>query len=464
MGSTRLVVFILLLTCLQRSMPVYCQSTAGITLSEKDTPLEKILIAIRKQTGYTYFGDAAWPQLAKNVTISVKNAGIREVLDICFKGQPLTYTLVGKSIAIEIITPTVTLVRGKLINEKGEPITGATITVKGNPSAITTSNDNGEFAIRVAEGDSSLLITSVSYETREQSFTETKDLVIILKEKISELVDVSVIANNGYQEIPKDRATGSFTQVSNALINRRVSPNILDRLDGVTSSLLFNKNPISGNPDPLIVIDNFPYNGDINNINPDDVESITILNDAAAASIWGAFSGNGVIVITTKKGRYNQAPKWSFTTSTTLGKKPDLYYQPILSSPDYIDVEEYLFNHSYYNGANSDPQHVLISPVLALLLNTQLFPSETQAQIDVLRGHDTRQDLGHYFYRTSQNHQYALNLDGGGSKNHYYFSAGYDKNLANLVRDAYSRATLNPDNTYNLPPGKLQLTNCLTST
>src|SRR5258708_3738075 len=480
MGSTRLVVFILLLTCLQRSMPVYCQSTAGITLSEKDTPLEKILIAIRKQTGYTYFGDAAWPQLAKNVTISVKNAGIREVLDICFKGQPLTYTLVGKSIAIEIITPTVTLVRGKLINEKGEPITGATITVKGNPSAITTSNDNGEFAIRVAEGDSSLLITSVSYETREQSFTETKDLVIILKEKISELVDVSVIANNGYQEIPKDRATGSFTQVSNALINRRVSPNILDRLDGVTSSLLFNKNPISGanesaivirgrstisgNPDPLIVIDNFPYNGDINNINPDDVESITILKDAAAASIWGAFSGNGVIVITTKKGRYNQAPKWSFTTSTTLGKKPDLYYQPILSSPDYIDVEEYLFNHSYYNGANSDPQHGVVSPVVEILLNRQLFPSETQAQIDVLRGHDTRQDLGHYFYRTSQNHQYALNLDGGGSKNHYYFSAGYDKNLANLVRDGYSPVTLNANTTNNPLPGKLELTTGLVLT
>ena len=480
MGSIRLVAFLLLLACIQRSVPVYCQSTTGITLSEKDTPLEKILIAIRQQAGYTYFGDAAWPQLAKNVTISVKNAGIREVLDICFKGQPLTYTLVDKSIAIDIITSTANFVRGRLINEKREPVAGATITVRGNKSAITSSNDNGDFAIRVAAKDSNLVITSVGYETRVQSFVGMKDLVITLKDRISELVDVSVVANNGYQEIPKDRATGSFTQVSNALINRRVSPNILDRLDGVTSSLLFNKNTvsgtnesaivirgrstISGNPAPLVVIDNFPYSGDINNINPDDVESITILKDAAAASIWGAFSGNGVIVITTKKGRYNQAPKLSFTTSTTLGKKPDLYYQPILSSSDYIDVEEYLFNHSFYSGANDDPRHGVVSPVVEILLNGQLTPTEAQAQINVLRGQDTRQDLGHYFYRTSQNHQYALNLDGGSSKNHYYFSAGYDRNLANLVRDGYNRLTLNGNNTYNLLPGKLEFSTGLAFT
>ena len=481
MGSIRPVVYILLLACFLRGPSVFCQSTNGITLSEKNAPLEKILIAIRKQTGYTYFGDASWPQVAKNVTISVKNAGIQEVLDICFKDQPLTYSLIGKSIAIDIKGSASSFVRGRLLNEKKEPVAGATIAVKGNPNAITSSNDNGEFAIHVAEKDTSLLITSVGYEGKSQPFTlETRELVIILKERINELVNVSVVANNGYQEIPRERATGSFTQVSNALINRRVSPNILDRLDGVTSSLLFTKNTISGtnesaivirgrstiagNPSPLVVIDNFPYSGDINNINPDDVESITILKDAAAASIWGAFSGNGVIVITTKKGRYNQAPRLSFTTSTTLGKKPDLYYTPILSSSDYIDVEQYLYNHSYYSGANDDPQHGVVSPVVEILLNSKLTPAEAQAQINVLRGQDTRQDLGHYFYRTSQNHQYALTLDGGGSKNHYFFSAGYDKNLSNLVRNGYSRVTLNANNTYNLVPDRLELSTGLTFT
>ena len=115
-------------------------------------------------------------------------------------------------------------------------------------------------------------------------------------------------------------STGSFVQVDNKLLNRRVRTNILDRLEGVTSGLLFNKNSLTANEklgitirgrntlddkvsaDPLIVLDNFPYDGDISNINPNDIESITVLKDAAAASIWGARSGNGVIVITTKKG------------------------------------------------------------------------------------------------------------------------------------------------------------------
>lgn len=473
MGSIRPVVFLLLLaSCLQRSMTVYCQTPPRITLNEKNVPLEKILNAIRKQTGYTYIGDATWTKIAKNVTISVKNASLQEVLDICFKGQPLKYTLVGHGITIEVIDESPFFVRGRLLNEKNEPIASATIIVKGSKSSISASNDYGEFSIRVTDRDTSLIVTSINYEAKETRIKGEQPLLIHLKERINELVDV-VIAHNGYQDIPKDRATGSFNQVNNALINRRVSTSILDRLDGVTSSLLFNKNvvsgtnesaiairgrsTISGNPDPLIVIDNFPYNGSINNINPDDVESITVLKDAAAASIWGAFSGNGVIVITTKKGRYNQAPKWSFTANTTLGEKPDLYYQPILSSSDYIDMEKYLNSHGFYNAVNTDPLHGAVSPVVEILLNGQLSPAQAQEKIDVLRVQDTRQDLGHYFYRTSQNQQYALNLMGGSSRNHYYFSAGYDKNLSNLVRDGYSRATLNANNTYNLFPDKLEL-------
>ncbi len=169
------------------------------------------------------------------------------------------------------------------------------------------------------------------------------DTLVQMKEKIMALSDVSVV-HTGYQVIPRDRATGSFGKVDNDLLTRRVSTSILDRLDGVAGSVLFNNNGVVGtnqstmsirgrstifaNPEPLIVVDNFPYNGNILNINPDDVESVTILKDAAAASIWGAFSGNGVIVITTKKGRLNQAPRFEFNTSLTIGRKPDVYGLP----------------------------------------------------------------------------------------------------------------------------------------
>ncbi len=481
MGSKRLAVYLVLLACFQQGMSAYCQSGSGITLSARDTPLEKILIILRDSAGYTYIGDASWTRVAKNITISVKNASIQEVLDICFKDQPLLYKLKDKHITILSIGSTPPFVRGRLVNGKREPAAGVSITVKGSRSFTTTSNDNGEFSIRITHPDIDLAMTSVNYEDLELRISGPGDTVIQLKEKVSELVDVVVA--NGYQYIPKDRSTGSFTQVSNALIDRRVSTNILDRLDGVTNSLLFNKNVIStanqsaltirgrstifGNPDPLIVIDNFPYSGNINNINPDDVESITVLKDAAAASIWGAFSGNGVIVITTKKGKYNQAPKLGFTTSVTLGKKPDLYYTPILSSGDYIDVEDTLFNQGFYGSPQNTYPLTVWSPVVEILMAQklgQISEGEVQTRINALRQQDTRQDLGRYFYRSSMNQQYALNLSGGGPKNKYYFSAGYDRNQANLVRNSYNRVTLNGNNTYTILPQKLELSTGLSFT
>src|SRR5690606_1445510 len=121
------------------------------------------------------------------------------------------------------------------------------------------------------------------------------------------------VVSTGYQEIPRERATGSFVQLDETTLNRRVSTSILERLEDITPGLIFNRtlqnndpitirgrSTINANPRPLIVVDNFPYDGEIENINPNDVEKITVLKDAAAASIWGAQAGNGVIVITTK--------------------------------------------------------------------------------------------------------------------------------------------------------------------
>jgi TonB-dependent SusC/RagA subfamily outer membrane receptor len=99
---------------------------------------------------------------------------------------------------------------------------------------------------------------------------------------------------------------------------------------------------IQGPKAPLIVVDNFPYEGDISNLNPNIVENITILKDAAAASIWGARAANGVIVITTKGAKYNQPITVDFNTFLTTSPKPDLNYLKVISSADFIDVEQEL--------------------------------------------------------------------------------------------------------------------------
>src|SRR5690606_7559570 len=98
---------------------------------------------------------------------------------------------------------------------------------------------------------------------------------------------------------------------------------------------------------PLIILDNFPYEGNMENINPNDVESITVLKDAAAASIWGARAGNGVIVITTKKSRKNQPLQIDLNSNLTLSEKPDLFYYPIMDSREFIEAEQFLFANGH---------------------------------------------------------------------------------------------------------------------
>jgi len=475
MGSLRLAVYLILIAGLLQSTSAHSQTLPHITLSVRDEPIENVLKQIQTRTGYTYFTDTFNLQHARRISFSVINAPLNEVLDLCFKDQPFTYKLLGRVVSVskrEKLT-----IQGLVINDRNEPIPGATISVSGsNPGQGTVSDDHGTFRIQVADPEARLAISCVNYETKILPMPRAGELIIVqLTGKVAELVDV--VVSNGYQDMLKDRETGSFNKIDNELINRRVSTNILDRLDGVTSSLIFNKNiavgsnqsqitirgrsTIFASPDPLVIIDNFPYNGDINNINPDDVESITVLKDAAAASIWGAFSGNGVIVITTKKGKYNQAPKITFNTSLTAGAKPDLYYQPILSSSDFIDVEQFLFNKQFYANKEANPLHPALTPVVEILIRQRdglISPVEAQAQIDALRRQDVRRDEDKYFYRTSWNQKYALNVSGGTSRNKYFLSAGYDKIVGNQARNEFDRITLTGNNTYSLLPMKLELT------
>src|SRR5262249_52705174 len=157
------------------------------------------------------------------------------------------------------------------------------------------------------ESDAILVFSAVNMETFELQIKGQTNLIINLKSKVSALKDVEVIVSTGYQDIPKERVTGSFVKLDNELLNRKISTNILDRIYEITSGLTQSNNSaipsllirglstINSGNSPLIVVDNFPYEGNLNNLNPNDVESITVLKDAAAASIWGVRAGNGVI-------------------------------------------------------------------------------------------------------------------------------------------------------------------------
>ncbi|MEJ7778908.1 MAG: SusC/RagA family TonB-linked outer membrane protein [Daejeonella sp.] len=363
-------------------------------------------------------------------------------------------------------------IRGKVVSEKDQlPLPGANIKVQGTSSG-TSSDSLGNFILAVSQREFILEVSFMGFKFKEQAVKQpvTGLLVIALSEDENALDEV--VVSTGYQSVPKERATGSFAHVDNTLLNRSVSGDIISRLEDAVPGLVFNRkgaNSLSirgqstlfANAQPLIVLDNFPYNGDINLINPNDVESITVLKDAAAASIWGSRAGNGVIVITTKKGKYNRKPQVSFNSNITAGDKPDLYYEPQMSSADFIEMEKVLFSRNYYRSMEtSTNKNNPLSPVVELLIAKRdglISPALADARIEALKLLDVRDDMEKYLYRSSVNQQYSVNMNGGSENQRYLLSAGYDRNLSSSLGNGNRRITLNAANSYTLLKQKLEI-------
>ncbi|MFI5136243.1 MAG: SusC/RagA family TonB-linked outer membrane protein [Sphingobacteriales bacterium] len=362
---------------------------------------------------------------------------------------------------------------GKIINQRTrEAIGGATIRLIKS-KIVTSSSDDGSFNFTAGSYPDTLIVSHVGYETTHlflAGYTQAQHLIIRLVPGTTALQEV--VVSTGYQALPKERSTGSFTVLSNQKLNEQVSTDILSRLEPVTSGLVFNRttsatpqiqirglSTINGPTAPLIVVDNFPYEGDMTNINPNDVESITILKDAAAASIWGTRAGNGVIVITTKKARFNQPLSIDLNVNLTIGEKPDLSYIRQMSSSDYINVEQALFNNGFYDSRITDPSHPSLTPVVELLSaerNGTISAASANAQINTFRNIDVRNDFNKYFYQQSTNQQYAISLKGGSATQSWLFSSGYDKDLSNLAA-GYDRVNLHFQDSFK-PINKLQVT------
>lgn len=366
------------------------------------------------------------------------------------------------------------IITGKVFSASDEaPLAHATIYARKNKVAATTG-ESGSFSITLSYLPDTLVVTYVGYQSqRIWVLRATSGLVVTMEKRNASLAPV--VINTGYQLLKPNEVNGSVTVIDNKTLNQQTGTNILDRLKNVTSGIAFNEgynnsntqnktgisvrgmSTINGPLDPLIVVDNFIYEGDIDNINPNDIESITILKDAAAASIWGARAGNGVIVITTKKGRFNQKLKIGFSSSFISTQKPDIFSLPGISSSDAIDMEEFLFNKGYFNALTRNAYKPLTPAVEVFLArkNGLITAADSTQQINALKQVDARQQYSQYFYQPAFTQSYALNLRGGSENLAWLVSAGYDKNTGNLS-NSYRKENFRFSNTYK-PFKNLQL-------
>lgn len=341
----------------------------------------------------------------------------------------------------------------------GRPLAGASISYEGKQRYGTTTLD-GSFELVLRRLPDTLQVSFAGYKTKSYAIKDTsraRSFELRMSPDARELASVSI--TTGIQELSKERSTGAFDLVGNEQLNRGVSTDILSRLEGMASSVLFSstaggsreisirglsslRNTIAS---PLIILDNFPYEGDLSNINPNDVQDVTILKDAVAASIWGARAGNGVIVIRTRKSNFNQALRWQINSLYTQTAEPRLYDYPMIKAPDFIETERWLFGKGYYDAAlNNTTSRPVVSPVVELLWkhkNGHLSTEALNTALNSYAANDVRSNFLQHIYRPAQTLQNNLQLTVGGNQLSMLASGGYDKQILTLQGDEASRAT-----------------------
>ncbi|TKC57582.1 SusC/RagA family TonB-linked outer membrane protein [Pedobacter hiemivivus] len=465
-----LTVILLTASLLQVSAGGFAQK---INLTQNNISLTQVFKEIRKQSGYDFVYATPQIKLARKVDIFARNASLADVLEKCFLNQPFTYEIQNKTIVIKersgVIVAPDRKIQGTVLDKKnGSAIPGVVVLVKGTKVA-TQTDAQGKFTLNVPGGAETLIVRFLGFKTQEIALANFVSFTIRMEED-PQLLE-QVVVSTGYQTIAKDRATGSFSQIKQEDMERKLTLNLVDKLEGMASGLLLTSNlpnssgrptknsllsirgrsTISATQDPLIVVDGFAFESDLALLNPDDIATVDFLKDAAAASIWGVRASNGVVVIQTKKGKANQA-QISFSTNFTIGGKPDLGYRPVASSADYLDFEAEGVNKLLIPDPKGKNLPAISSgaDIFFRFKRGEISATERDALVQQLSGYDYKTQYSKYLLQKQQIQQYNLSASGGNESARYFVSGSYSKELPVSKGDQTERFTLNSNNDFQL--------------
>lgn len=335
--------------------------------------------------------------------------------------------------------------------QDGLALQGMVTDLNGNPAVVTvrhsggsTKTYNGEFVVNLVKLPDTVRFTAVGFQTITRVIREP-GIFLNLRMTPEENLIEEVVIQTGYQSLRPNEVNGSVVVLSEEQLNSRAGSNILERIIGQSTGILEaigkqesktgitirGLGTVNGPVDPLIVLDGFIYEGDINNINPTDVENVTILKDASAASIWGARAGNGVIVITTKKGRFEQPLQINLQAKGLFYDEPQLFPQGTIGASAFIELERMLFDNGYFDTRIRNTPYQTLTPAVEIFLahrEGRIDGVEAERQLAVLEGYDARESIRKEFYTRPVTQQYSLSAQGGGAKNTYMLSLSHDQN------------------------------------
>lgn len=442
----------------------------NISINFKEAPLEKVLKEVAKQANYEVFYNQKLLKTAKPVTISVKNTPVRTVLNSIFNAQPLKYSITNQTIVVSAVvkqdkgTGSID-VHGRVINEKNEPFPGVNVSVMETRRGVITDFD-GSFVLHNVPENATIESSGLTLETNRLSLDGRSELTIIAKEKVSLMKEVVV---TGYQTLDRSHSTGSISKIDEKTLNENINTDLLSALEGRVAGLMFQKNPYGAAADkpilrgigtfsslgvgysPLIVIDGLPTELTLEEINPYDIESVNVLKDAAAASIYGSRAANGIIVLTTKKG--NGVLKVSINSDTFISEKPDLNDMNYASTSDLIDFEQAVYKRERARFANTatmfssygdigSSSMKYYSPLYQLnrdLEEGKINNASYNNTLAQLRKNDYVKDYRDNVWQTELRQRYNVAFSGGTSKQNTYVSLNYDES-ANRIKYNNSRS------------------------
>lgn len=431
------------LLCLFGLLQVVSAATFAqkVTLKENHVTLEKLFREIRKQTGYDVLIATTKVENSKMINADFKDAPLKEVLEKALDPKVFSYTIENRTVVIKLKQVSILHrlnelfsdgnAEGKVVDSAtGKPIARVTIMVKGTRKVVVTG-DNGRFKFTDLPENSILIFTCIGYKTQE---VNAADCAMVKLASFTQRLE-DVVVSTGYQRIPRERAAGSFGFVTAATMDKRSNFNVLTYLEGQVPGLLTAEDgkitirgqstiAASSNKDPLIVLDGFPIERPIESINANDVESITVLKDASAASIWGVRAANGVIVIQTKRGQSSRKPlDIDFSSTFSISPAADLSRLPYASSSSFIDFEKFKVDNKLTLFATGVPRSA-ISPVVDAYLN---HPAGASQLVDPLRGINAYKEFQDLFMGPATRQQYALSIAGKGEKSTHRASFSYDR-------------------------------------
>lgn len=470
-SPTRLYYFLLLFIASLSPCAAHAQSVS-VNINLTDKPLSAFIQSIELQTDFKFFYEQQQVDVQQHITVNVQNVSINAALEQALKNTNITYTISEKRILLiqkqnstSLQSDKMVEIKGQVTDKSGIPVIGANILVKGSNLGCITDID-GNYSLKVP-AKSTIVVSYIGYTTQEVTLKGNNFQRIIMEEDSKMLDDVVVV---GYGTVRKRDLTGSVSSVKGDDLSLNGVSSIGHALEGKAAGLYIRQNSaqpgggldilvrgagsVNASNDPLYIVDGFPIakldqasggdakmdpgtQGILNFLNPNDVESIEVLKDASATSIYGARAANGVVIITTKRGKEGKA-RISYSYNYSFQKYTDNYdllsLQEWMIEKNNTTWEHWLWTNNVSPWGNRTLEEAQANPVNGIDY------SRPYQDSDIKNAGPGTDWLG-LITRDGQIHEHNINLQGGSESTQYMVSFNYYNHQGIVKNSGMTRYT-----------------------